>query len=366
MKFAKKLVSALLVIILSICGVSGPYRAEDPASDTAVKPEATVFSPGSSSTHEDELSADGAETVPPEEEAAESILPAETDTPAADQYEEDPLCISGEDAANFGKLLKDLVNMYESQEPGYAQIIEEDLAAIEAVSRKDHSVAASIASQWQNTYMNRDYRQFIYDGSGDAGDLSSSGIPDSNGHAIVVLGYALDFGQMQEELRLRCDAAAALARSFPSSIIVCSGGATGSYNPDKNTEAGLMKKYLSETCGIDASRIYTDEEATDTQQNAENTLRILQANSIKYMTIVTSAYHQRRGQAVYNAAAQLYRAQYGYSVEIVGNYNYGKDAIPPQDVRIAAWQIAGILGLPEEIINTIPRRILPDGENDAA
>ena len=56
--------------------MSGPDRAEAPASDTAVKPESAVFSPGSSSTHEDELFADGAETVPPEEEAAESILSA--------------------------------------------------------------------------------------------------------------------------------------------------------------------------------------------------------------------------------------------------------------------------------------------------
>lgn len=366
MKFAKKSVSAVLIILLAISGVSGPYRAADPAYDTSSTGEVSVSYPVISTADGEELSPAIAEAIPSDADEVQSFSSPEPVEAASDPYENDPICIAGENAVNFGKLLKDLVNMFETQDPGYDQIIEDDLSAIEAVSRKDHSVASSIAEQWLSTYMNRNYQQFIYNGGENAGDLSSSGIPNSRQHAIVVLGYALDFGQMQEELKQRCDAAAALARSFPSSIIVCSGGATGSYNPDKNTEAGLMKKYLVETRGIDASRIYIDEEATDTQQNAENTLRILQENNIKYMTIVTSAYHQRRGQAVYNAAAQLYRVRYGYSVEIVGNYNYGRDAIPKQDVRIAAWQIAGILGLPEDVINTIPRRIIEEDSSDAS
>ena len=44
--------------------------------------------------------------------------------------------------------------------------------------------------------------------------------------------------------------AAIAARVFPDSILVCSGGATGDNNPERHTEAGLMKQYLAGTCGI--------------------------------------------------------------------------------------------------------------------
>ncbi len=111
-----------------------------------------------------------------------------------------------------------------------------------------------------------------------------------------------------------------------------------------------MKAYLSETCGIEASRIFTDELATTTQENAVNTFEILKANRVRSMTIVTSAYQQRRGQAIYNALAALYRQREGFSVEILANYNADVEpssAVYSVDDRIAARQIAGILELPE-------------------
>ena len=363
MKTVKKLVLSLLIAALAICGVSGPHRTSDPVSDTAVLPDVsmppkyeTAFLPANNDA--------APESVPSDNNGSSSSAEEAQPSDPADPYDnDDPLCIAEADAPNFGKLLKDLVYWYEMADTKYLQAIEDDLDAIMSVSRKDYAVACSIKDHWLNVYMNRDYKIYRYSGGDTAPELEGSGIPDSRHHAIVVPGYELDFGQMREELKARCDAAAAFARSYPSSIIVCSGGATGSYNPDKNTEAGLMKKYLVENHGIEASRIYTDEESTNTQENAENTMRILQANGIETMTVVTSSYHQRRGQAVYNAAAQLFRAKYGYAVEIVANYNFGNDMIPEQDDRLTARQIGVILGLPWEIVDTIPQRTRSYDEN---
>ena len=174
-------------------------------------------------------------------------------------------------------------------------------------------------------------------------------VRDSGRHAFVVLGYELKDGQMQPELKGRCDAAAAAARSYPSTILVCSGGATGDNNPKLRTEAGVMKAYLVETCGIDASRIHIDENARTTLQNARNTLDMLQAQGIETMTLVTSTYHQRWGQVIYNAVAALYRQVYGYTVEIVGNYCYETEPAHESyrnDDRIAISQVAQLLGVP--------------------
>ena len=86
-----------------------------------------------------------------------------------------------------------------------------------------------------------------------------------------------------------------------------------------------------------------------TQENAVNSLRIMKELGVSSMTIVTSDYHQRWGQAVYNAAAALCREREGYSVEILGNYCC--EIEPAVEMyrhseRIAVMQISGILGLP--------------------
>ena len=118
-----------------------------------------------------------------------------------------------------------------------------------------------------------------------------------------------------------------------------------------------MKAYLAERCGIDAERIFIDEKATTTAENAANTLNILRQQGVQTMTVVTSAYHQRRGQVLYSVMAELYRQRYGCSVEIAGNYNYDIESSSPIqafDARIAASQIAELLELPDEVRRALP------------
>ena len=75
------------------------------------------------------------------------------------------------------------------------------------------------------------------------------------------------------------------------------------------------------------------------------------------MTIVTSSYHQRRGQTLYHLLAELYRREHGYSAESVGNYCLDIEPSSPalaRDGRIAVRQMGEILGLPEEVLASLP------------
>lgn len=260
--------------------------------------------------------------------------------------------ISNENKAHFASLLTALAGAYESPSEGDDARIDAELQAIGDVSESDYDIAQAIAGHWRDVFLDDDYPLFIYrEGEERATSLEQTSLRDSPRHAFVVLGYELENGQMKPELKGRCDAAAAAARAFPSAILVCSGGPTGDNNPSKHTEAGLMRDYLVERCGIDASRIHIDEQAMTTLENAANTMDMLQQQGIETMTIVTSTYHQRWGQAVYNAVAALYRHYFGYSVDIVGNYCY--DTEPEHDMyrnddRMAIRQIAQLLNVPME------------------
>lgn len=251
------------------------------------------------------------------------------------------------ESVTLGALLADLVEAYENPTEGDIDRIDAEVSAL------DDDIAEAIAEHWKRVYLDDGYRLLLY-GEDDPADLD---IQNPAAHAFVILGYELQNGEMTEELKGRCDAAAAAANAFPEAILVCSGGATGKNNPDQHTEAGLMRDYLVNVCGVDASRIFIDERALNTAENAINTFDILRGQEIETMTIITSAYHQRRAQVLYNALAAQYRRDYGYCAEIVGNFCY--DIEPSgvnasMDDRLAVQQLAGILDLPQEERNLLP------------
>lgn len=229
--------------------------------------------------------------------------------------------------------------------------VDKVLEQIRGVSEADYEIARAVTDHWRAVWLDPFYPLYLYRGEEKAVTLERSNPPIGEKHAIVVLGYQLENGEMKDELKGRCKAAAALAKSYPDAIIVCSGGATGPNNPDGHTEAGLMKEYLVRACGIDTSRIFTDESAMTTLENAENTFEILRAKGIRTITIVTSDYHQKWGQVLYNALAAVYAQRYGYSVAIVGNYCFPIE--PEEDSyrsghRIALSQLSSMLGVPRK------------------
>jgi len=257
--------------------------------------------------------------------------------------------ISEANRVHFSRLLTDLLNAYETPSPNDSETVASDLAAIAEISREDAAVANRIAGHWKDVYLNQEYRQYAFREDSYANELIGEGVPNSSRHAFVVLGYELMNGEMTDELKGRCNAAAAAARTFPETILVCSGGAAGPNNPDRHTEAGMMKDYLVRVCGIDASRVFTDETAMTTADNAVNSLAIMQNEGVRSMTIVTSSYHQRWGQVLYNAVSALYEQEFGYAPMIIANYCYDtppENAAYLQDARIAVSQLRGILGLP--------------------
>ena len=255
-----------------------------------------------------------------------------------------PLCVWAAQQINYGTLLLDMLEAYEEGKD--AARIDADVQAI------GEDMAYAIAEHWKNVYLNPDYQLLLY------GRDDPDQIPVSRAHAFIVLGYELENGEMTDELKGRCEAAACAAAAFPDSILVCSGGATGKNNPDRHTEAGLMKAYLSGPCGIPEDRILIDERAKTTVENAVNTLAILREKGIASMTLVTSYYHQKWAQVLYNALAEKKKKKYGYSADMIGNFCY--DIVPSeelflQDDRIAIRQLGGILGLTDEQMNRFPR-----------
>ena len=169
----------------------------------------------------------------------------------------------------------------------------------------------------------------------------------------MVLGYELENGGMRDELKARCEAAATAAKAFPDSILVCSGGATGDSNPEGHTEAGLMKEYLVQNCGIAPERVYIDESAVTTFDNAVNTFTILKNQGVDTITIVTSSYHQRRANILYETMAEIARKTEGISITVAGNYSceaHASDELEKDDARITAMQLDEILTefLPDE------------------
>ena len=275
---------------------------------------------------------------------------------SATAYAADKSKVAEANAENFATLLIDLAKAYETPTADDDAAIDADLAAIRAVDEADAFIADSIASHWRAVYLDGSYPMYLYQEDTGAQSLLQSSLRDSATHAFVVLGYELKNGEMTDELKRRCDAAAAAARAFPSAYLVCSGGATGENNPELHTEAGMMKAYLTEQCGIDAGRIFIDERARTTVDNAVNTFNILREHGIGTFTIVTSAYHQRWGQAIYNAIGAFCLRTYGDAPQIVENFSAEVEPahdIYRQDDRIAVRQLANILGLPKEISERI-------------
>ncbi len=227
---------------------------------------------------------------------------------------------------DYSALIRDLSSAREINDR-----IRADLEALQG-----DELAAFIAAKWQELFMDTDYRVYL-NGRDNPAELQITG-----SHAFVVLGYELNNGGMTPELKERCDAAAAAWREFPDSILVCSGGATGANNPAGHTEAGLMKKYLTETCGIPEDSIYTDESAMTTLDNAINTFAILKEQWIEEITLVTSAYHQRWANLLYAVLAEYIRENEGRTISIVGNFSCERNApanLAGKEAGIAARQL---------------------------
>ena len=217
-----------------------------------------------------------------------------------------------EEKVDYAVLFTDMARAAEAPSPEASRRIEADVAAM------DDPVAAAVAASWVQVYADPDYRLLIY-GQDDPRD-----IPVRGKHAFVVLGFELEKG-------------------------VCTGGPTGMDNPEEHTEGGLMKAYLETVHGIDPNRVFAEEQAMSTAENAINVMAILQAQQVETLTVVTSHYHQRRGQVLFAAAAARVEAEQGCAMEVVGDWSYLSAFDMGPDYMVTIPQLFQVLDIPEDV-----------------
>jgi len=114
-----------------------------------------------------------------------------------------------------------------------------------------------------------------------------------------VLGYALNpDGSMHQTLIQRLEKTLEVAKQLPDALIVVTGGV-----PQNNhTEGKLMTDWLVSK-GIPASRIYQDNFARSTVENALFSRYALAQHRIKDAVIISSGSHVRRSQALFTIAS---------------------------------------------------------------
>jgi uncharacterized SAM-binding protein YcdF (DUF218 family) len=118
------------------------------------------------------------------------------------------------------------------------------------------------------------------------------------GTNIVVLGAGLfDDGTMRPMLVDRLQAALQLARQYPQSPIITSGGA-----PKAGvTEARAMREWLVAN-GVDPGRITEEGTSWSTVENALNSARILADRGATGVVVVSSANHVERAMVDFRVA----------------------------------------------------------------
>jgi hypothetical protein len=118
-------------------------------------------------------------------------------------------------------------------------------------------------------------------------------MPKDKHHAIVVLGAGLETnGTMKAKLVSRLGQCLKLARIYPRAPIILTGG---------NQKGGVTEAYaMGLWClqkGISRKRLFLEDRAKDTVENALFSSAILQRLGITHVTLVTSANHIHRGLA---------------------------------------------------------------------
>ena len=132
-----------------------------------------------------------------------------------------------------------------------------------------------------------------------------SGTPEP-GSTMIVLGARVYGDRVSLTMQKRLDAAIEFLRDNPDSVCIVSGGQGKN---ETATEASVMYQYLVDH-GIDPSRIYQEDESTDTQENLSYSKKIIEENDlIETVALATDGYHAYR--------AERYAQQAGLEAETV-------------------------------------------------
>jgi hypothetical protein len=118
-------------------------------------------------------------------------------------------------------------------------------------------------------------------------------MPRDKHHAIVVLGAGLETnGTLKPKLDGRLQQGLRLARMYPKAPMILTGG----NQKGGVTEAYVMGAWLVNR-GINRKRVYLEDTARNTVENALFSSAILKRLGVTHVTVVTSSSHLRRGMA---------------------------------------------------------------------
>lgn len=118
---------------------------------------------------------------------------------------------------------------------------------------------------------------------------------DPESQYAIVLGAGVNGTTPSRSLRERLDAAVAYLNQYPDAICIVSGGQGSG---EDITEAQCMEDYLLSN-GIDQRRIWQEPRATNTRENLEFSLQLIQETTgqrPKQVTVITSEYHLLRAK----------------------------------------------------------------------
>jgi hypothetical protein len=172
----------------------------------------------------------------------------------------------------------------------------------------------------------------------------SRNMPRDQGHAIVVLGAGLETnGLMKAKLLGRLHQALRLARIYRKAPMVVTGG---------NQQGGVTEAYVMATWlrqhGVNRKRIYLEDKARDTVENALFSSKILQRLGVTHVTVVTSSNHIHRGLVDLQEACR----QRGLEVKFdsLACTTKGDTALDPVQERLGVYRdlmrVSGIWAYP--------------------
>jgi hypothetical protein len=169
----------------------------------------------------------------------------------------------------------------------YTRAIEDDHASGEAIRR-----LLAVHPQRTSAYLDR-FQRLEEILTMCPNEEPSRDMPMNCGHAIVVLGAALETnGVVKAKLVGRMQQALKVARLYPEAPLILTGG----NQKGGITEAYAMSLWLKHE-GVSGTRLHLEDKAKDTLGNAVYTAAVLERLGVTHVTLVTSANHIRRGLA---------------------------------------------------------------------
>lgn len=246
---------------------------------------------------------------------------------------------------NADVLISQLIGYYTDYMEDAVTDIERVLVELKSVDKKKGEAWDSIMHYWLEV----NSPDFTH-----VGEVPKD-LPNDNSMSVVILGFALnDDGTMKQELVGRLETGLAIAKDYPQSYVVVTGGGTAKNNPNV-TEGGLMGEWLLNH-GLDASRLIVENRAQDTVGNAKNTYEVLNRKypNVDKVVLVTSDYHVPRGCILYYTKFVLEGLENNSEpLSIISNAGFKTGSLGYESVELQARGICKMAGID---VKTVPRK----------